>query len=136
MDLSVLRASHDLRLLVIGLLAARRSDRRPDRAASPDVDGPGARDRLGDHARGHEATGDPPVPLVFALAATLAAGATLDNVTRSAIVPALAGDRLRAALSITYGLNQVSAVAGPALGGLMIAALGTGSAYTAQAVGL
>lgn len=81
------------------------------------------------------ATGDPPVPLVFALAATLAAGATLDNVTRSAIVPALAKDRLRAALSLTYGLHQVSAVAGPALGGLMIAALGTASAYTAQAIG-
>ncbi|RKQ87619.1 transmembrane secretion effector [Solirubrobacter pauli] len=81
------------------------------------------------------ASGDPPVPLVFALAATLAAGATLDNVTRSAIVPALAKDRLRAALSLTYGLHQVSAVAGPALGGLMIAALGTASAYTAQAIG-
>ena len=80
-------------------------------------------------------TGDPPVPLVFALAATLAAGATLDNVTRSAIVPALAKDRLRAALSLTYGLHQISAVAGPALGGLMIAALGTGSAYAAQAIG-
>ncbi|MDA0185408.1 MFS transporter [Solirubrobacter phytolaccae] len=79
--------------------------------------------------------GDPPIPLIFALAATLAAGATLDNVTRSAIVPALAKDRLRAALSLTYGLHQVSAVAGPALGGLMIAALGTASAYTAQAVG-
>ena len=80
-------------------------------------------------------TGDPPVPLIFALAATLAAGATLDNVTRSAIVPALAKDRLRAALSLTYGLHQISAVAGPALGGLMIAALGTGSAYAAQAIG-
>ena len=80
-------------------------------------------------------TGNPSVLLIFALAATLAAGATLDNVTRSAIVPALAKDRLRAALSLTYGLHQVSAVAGPALGGLMIAALGTGSAYAAQAIG-
>ena len=79
--------------------------------------------------------GDPPVPLIFLFAALLAAGATVDNVTRSAIVPALAGDRLRAALSIIYGLHQVSAVVGPALGGLMIAALGVGSAYTAQAIG-
>jgi MFS family permease len=77
----------------------------------------------------------PPVALIFVFAALLAGGATVDNVTRSAIVPALAGDRLRAALSITYGLYQVAAVVGPALGGLMIAALGTGSAYTAQAVG-
>src|SRR3954451_10329831 len=43
----------------------------------------------------------PPVPLIFAFAALLAGGATVDSVTRSAIVPALAGDRLRAALSLT-----------------------------------
>jgi hypothetical protein len=78
---------------------------------------------------------EPPVGLIFVFAGLLAGGATVDNVTRSAIVPALAGDRLRAALSITYGLYQVAAVVGPALGGVMIAALGTGSAYTAQAVG-
>ena len=59
--------------------------------------------------------------LIFVFAALLAGGATVDNVTRSAIVPALAGDRLRAALSISYGLHQVAAVVGPALGGLMIA---------------
>jgi MFS family permease len=80
-------------------------------------------------------TEEPPVWLIFVFAALLAGGATVDNVTRSAIVPALAGDRLRAALSITFGLYQVAAVAGPALGGLMIAALGTGSAYAAQAAG-
>ncbi len=79
--------------------------------------------------------GEPPVGLIFLFAALLAGGATVDNVTRSAIVPALAGDRLRAALSINYGLYQVAAVAGPALGGLMIAALGIGSAYAAQAAG-
>ena len=72
---------------------------------------------------------------IFAFAALLAACFTVDNVTRSAIVPALAGDRLRAALSITYGLYQVAAVVGPALGGVMIALIGTGSAYTTQAIG-
>src|SRR3954470_6851280 len=41
--------------------------------------------------------GDPPVPLIFALAALLAGGSTVDNVTRSAIIPALAKERLRAA---------------------------------------
>src|SRR3954449_10121221 len=56
----------------------------------------------------------PPVPLIFAFAALLAAGATVDSVTRSAIVPALAGDRLRAALSLTYGLHTAAAVIGPA----------------------
>src|SRR4051794_39720221 len=79
--------------------------------------------------------GDPPVILVFALAGALAGGSTVDNVTRSAIVPALAGERLRAALSINYGLYQVAAVVGPGLGGLMIAALGVASAYTADAIG-
>src|SRR3954465_8114871 len=59
--------------------------------------------------------GEPPVWLIFVFAALLAGGSTVDNVTRSAIVPALAGDRLRAALSITFGLYQVAAVAGPAL---------------------
>ncbi|HEX6022142.1 MAG TPA: MFS transporter [Solirubrobacter sp.] len=79
--------------------------------------------------------GDPPVLLIFVLAAVLAGGATVDNVTRSAIVPALAGDRLRAALSINYGLHAIAAVAGPAIGGLMIAALGVEAAYAGQAAG-
>jgi hypothetical protein len=78
---------------------------------------------------------EPPVVLIYAFAALLAAGSTVDNVTRSAVIPALARDRLRAALSISYGLHQISAVVGPAVGGLMIAAVGIGSAYTIQAVG-
>src|SRR3954447_22483716 len=79
-------------------------------------------------------SGDPPVELVYVLAGLLAAGSTVDNVTRSAIIPALAGDRLRAALSLNYGLYQVAAVLGPGLGGVMIAALGVGAAYAADAV--
>ncbi|MDA0166762.1 MFS transporter [Solirubrobacter ginsenosidimutans] len=78
---------------------------------------------------------DPPVLLIYLLAALLAGGSTVDNVTRSAVVPALAGDRLRAALSVSYGLHQVAAVVGPGIGGLMIAAVGIGSAYTIQAAG-
>jgi MFS family permease len=78
---------------------------------------------------------EPPVILIYLFAALLAAGSTVDNVTRSAVVPALAGNRLRAALSLSYGLHQVSAVVGPAVGGLMIAAIGIGSAYTIQAIG-
>jgi MFS family permease len=78
---------------------------------------------------------DPPVVLIFAFAGLLAGGASVDSVARSAIVPALAGDRLRAALSLMYGLHTAAAVVGPALGGLMIAWLGIGSAYTIQAAG-
>jgi MFS family permease len=77
---------------------------------------------------------DPPVVLIFAFAALLAGGSTVDNVTRSAVVPALAQDRLRAALSLSYGLHQVSAVVGPALGGVLIAATSVGSAYAIQAL--
>jgi MFS family permease len=80
-------------------------------------------------------SGDPPVVVVFLLAGALAGGSTIDNVTRSAIIPALAKERLRAALSINYGLYQVAAVVGPGLGGLMIAAFGVASAYTAEAIG-
>src|SRR3954452_9851100 len=81
-------------------------------------------------------TTTPHVVVIYAFAALLAAGATVDSVTRSAIVPALAGDRLRAALSLTYGLHTASAVVGPAIGGLMIAAFGVGSAYAAHAAGV
>jgi MFS family permease len=80
-------------------------------------------------------TGGPPVPLIFALAAALAGGSTVDNITRSAVIPALAGDRLRAALSLNYGLYQVAAVVGPGLGGIVIAGLGVGAAFAIDAAG-
>src|SRR3954451_3903412 len=80
-------------------------------------------------------TTTPHVVVIYAFAALLAGGASVDSVARSAIVPALAGDRLRAALSLTYGLHTSAAVVGPALGGLMIAAFGVGAAYAAQAGG-
>src|SRR4051812_37524741 len=80
-------------------------------------------------------SGDPPVIVVFLLAGALAGGSTIDNVTRSAIIPALAKDRLRAALSLNYGLYQVAAVVGPGLGGLVIAWLGVGAAFAIDAGG-
>jgi MFS family permease len=79
--------------------------------------------------------GGPPVPLIFLLAALLAGGSTVDNITRSAVIPALAGDRLRAALSLNYGLYQVAAVVGPGLGGIVIAWLGVGAAFAIDAAG-
>jgi hypothetical protein len=79
--------------------------------------------------------GDPPVWLIFVLAASLAAGSTIDNITRTAVVPALAGDRLRAALSLSFGLHQAAAVVGPGLGGLAIAWQGVSAAYIADAIG-
>lgn len=73
--------------------------------------------------------GHPPLAAIFVLAGLLAGSAALDTVVRSAIVPAVAGRRLRSALSFNYGLYQLTQIIGPAIGGLMIAAVGLGAAY-------
>jgi MFS family permease len=80
--------------------------------------------------------GGPPVWLIFVLAAVLAGTISVEGVARSAIVPALVGpQRLRAGLSLNYGLYQVAAVVGPGVGGLVIAAFGVGAAFAIDAVG-
>ncbi|HTI33114.1 MAG TPA: MFS transporter [Miltoncostaea sp.] len=79
--------------------------------------------------------GDPPVWLLFILAAATAGASTVERVTRSAIVPATVPPRLlKGALSMSFGLTQVTMVVGPAAGGLMIAGLGISSAYALDAV--
>jgi hypothetical protein len=81
-------------------------------------------------------SGRPPVVLVFLLAALLAGAAAVESVVRAAAVPAVAGpERLRAALSLNFGLYQVAAVVGPGVGGLLIAAFGVGAAYAIDAAG-
>jgi MFS family permease len=51
------------------------------------------------------------------------------------MVPNLvSGERLRGALSLTFGLYQLTMVVGPGLGGLLIAAAGVEGAYIADAV--
>ena len=78
--------------------------------------------------------GPPPVVVLFVLAGALAGAGTIVNVARSAMVPGLAGPaNLRSALSLSFGLAQVSSIVGPALGGLLIAWLGVGAAYAADA---
>jgi hypothetical protein len=70
------------------------------------------------------------------LAGALAGASAVDNVTRAAVVPSLAGPaRLRPALAITFGLNGVTAVVGPGIGGLLIAAWGVGAAYWVDTAG-
>jgi MFS family permease len=79
--------------------------------------------------------GSPSVPLLFVLAGALAGFGAVQNVTRSAIVPNLVAPELvRPALALTFGLYQLTLVVGPALGGLLISALGVGAAYTVDAV--
>jgi MFS family permease len=80
--------------------------------------------------------GRPPVALVFLLAAILAGAASVESVARAAAVPAVAGpERLRAALSLNFGLYQVASIVGPAVGGLLIAAFGVGAAYAIDTAG-
>lgn len=77
----------------------------------------------------------PPVLAVLMLGGLLAGGASLDGVSRSAIIPGVLepGD-LRAGLAFNYGLYQVTGIVGPALGGFLIAAVGLPATYAVDAV--
>jgi MFS family permease len=81
------------------------------------------------------ATGHPPVGVLYALAALLAAFVSLENVVIFAILPNLVDRRqLRGALALEYGLGTLTMVVGPALGGLVISALGLTWAYAIDAI--
>ena len=72
----------------------------------------------------------PPVVFVFVVVALAASVAALDSPTRTAIVPNLVSpERLPGALSINIAMFQTTLIAGPALGGLVIAHLGLAGAY-------
>ena len=80
-------------------------------------------------------SGHPPLALLYVLAALLAGFSAIQNVARSAIVPnVVEPERLRGALALNFGLYQLTMVIGPAIGGLLIAATGLGTAYTVDAV--
>jgi predicted MFS family arabinose efflux permease len=79
--------------------------------------------------------GSPPVPVLYALGGLLAGFGAVQYVATSAIVPNLvAPERLRSALALGFGLNQVTQVVGPGIGGVVIGFLGLGAAYTVDAV--
>jgi MFS family permease len=79
--------------------------------------------------------GTPPVWLLFLLAAAMAGAAAVERVVRAAIVPnTVRPERLRGALSLTYGLYQLTQVVGPGAGGLLIAAFGVAVPYGVDAV--
>ena len=78
--------------------------------------------------------GEPPVWLLYVLGGTLAGFGSIEGVTRTAIVPNLvAPEHLRSALALAFGLYQLTAVVGPAVGGLLIAAGGVEVAYLVDA---
>jgi predicted MFS family arabinose efflux permease len=79
--------------------------------------------------------GSPPVPVLYVLGGLLAGFGAVQYVATSAIVPNLvAPERLRSALALGFGLNQVTQVVGPGIGGVVIGFLGLGAAYTVDAV--
>src|SRR4051812_9447910 len=78
--------------------------------------------------------GTPPLWLLYVLAGLSTAASAVERVTRSAMVPNLvAPERLRGALSLTFGLYQLTMVVGPGLGGVLIEAAGVEGAYIADA---
>jgi predicted MFS family arabinose efflux permease len=80
-------------------------------------------------------TGPPPAWTLFFLAAALAGAAAVERVVRAAIVPnTVEPEHLRGAISLTFGLYQLTQVVGPGLGGLLIAGFGIGTPYTVDAV--
>ena len=70
-------------------------------------------------------TGSPPVFLILVLGGLLAGGTVLDGVSRSAIIPGILEPAdLRSGIAFNYGMYQVTGIVGPALGGLLIDAVG------------
>jgi MFS family permease len=81
------------------------------------------------------ALGPPPVWILFVLAAAMAGASAIERVVRSATVPAtVSNESLPAAISLTYGLYQLTSVAGPGIGGVLIAVFGLTTPYAVDAV--
>jgi predicted MFS family arabinose efflux permease len=79
--------------------------------------------------------GEPAVWILYLLAAAMAGASAVERVVRASIVPkTVSPERLRGALSLTYGLYQLTQVVGPAVGGLLIAAFGLSVPYAVDAV--
>jgi MFS family permease len=79
--------------------------------------------------------GSPPLAALYVLGGAMAGFGSVQNVTSSSIVPNLvAPEQLRSALALNYGLSTLTAVVGPGIGGVLIAVLGVGAAYTIDAV--
>jgi MFS family permease len=81
------------------------------------------------------ALGPPPVWILFVLAAAMAGASAVERVVRSATVPnTVSKERLPAAISLTYGLYQLTMVVGPGIGGVLISIFGLTTPYAVDAV--
>src|SRR5580704_2016648 len=79
--------------------------------------------------------GHPPLLVIYAIVAVAALVGSVDAPTRTAIIPNLVGvERLAGALSLNIVLFETALVAGPAIGGLVIAHLGLPAAYSVDVV--
>ncbi len=79
--------------------------------------------------------GDPPLWFLYGVAALSSAVSALDSPARTAAIPGLVGkDRLSSAMALNQGVMQFSDIAGPALGGLIIANFGLVWAYGIDAI--
>jgi MFS family permease len=75
-------------------------------------------------------SGHLPVGVIYGVVALAAAFAAVDSPTRTAVIPRLVRrEQLPGALSLNLVVFQTSLVAGPALGGLVIARFGLAGAY-------
>jgi len=79
--------------------------------------------------------GHPPLLGIYAVVAVAALFGSVDSPTRTAIIPNLVGnDRLAGALSLNIVLFDTGLIAGPAIGGVVIAHLGLPAAYSVDVV--
>lgn len=79
-------------------------------------------------------TGVVNVPLLFIVAALVAAASAFDDPARAALIPALMPrQRIADAMSVNILTGNVANMAGPAVGGLMVAAIGVGGTYALDA---
>ncbi len=75
--------------------------------------------------------GNPPLWYLYAVAATAAGISAVDQPARSATIPNLVSRaQLASAISLNYALFQLGTIAGPAIGGLVIARVGLPVAYS------
>jgi MFS family permease len=81
------------------------------------------------------AAGQASAAVLLAFAALTGAASAFDGPVRTALeIQVIPREHMRSAVSLTYGVAQVSTVAGPAAGGLLIAWLGFAWAYAVDAV--
>jgi MFS family permease len=75
-------------------------------------------------------SGHPAIAIIYVLVVLISALSALDYPARAAIIPNLVSrERLPGALSLNFALYQATFVAGPAIGGLVIARVGLSLAY-------